>query len=163
MSLALLSSFRSKDAKSPNGACIVDTKRRIVGIGYNGLPRGLDDQLPEYWKDEDDEDIERSKHTYVVHAEKNAIYNSISYDLDGASIYITQFPCNTCAQAIIQVGISRVVYLFRKPDRDKHAKINRAVMHMFEEAGVEVVAFSSLGLHDADFLDRLLEQKQYYD
>lgn len=76
LSVALLSSFRSKDPKTQNGACVVDNDRKIVGIGYNGLPIGLDDTDPRFWTDHDDSDKENSKHTYVVHAERNAIYNS---------------------------------------------------------------------------------------
>ena len=76
LSIALLSSFRSKDPKTQNGACVVDADKKIVGIGYNGLPVGLDDTDPRFWRDDDDSDVENSKHTYVVHAERNAIYNS---------------------------------------------------------------------------------------
>jgi dCMP deaminase len=134
MCIAILSSFRSKDRKTQNGACIVDTDRRIIGIGYNGLPRGLSDDLPELWGDIDDRDIVCSKHTYVVHAEQNAIYNCMTHDMRGATIYATQFPCHICAQAIIQVGLRRVVYYRRK---DHHDRINEAVDKMFRHAGVE--------------------------
>ena len=81
MGIALFSSLRSKDPKTQNGACIVDHKKRIVSIGYNGLPRGCDDNEPHFWMDEDD-DAFHSKHTYTVHAERNAIYNAIGRDLE---------------------------------------------------------------------------------
>ena len=51
MSVALLSSFRSKDNKTQNGACIVDPNNKVIGIGYNGLPAGCDDNDPQYWQD----------------------------------------------------------------------------------------------------------------
>jgi dCMP deaminase len=152
MAIAILSAFRSKDRKTQNGACIVDRDNRIIGIGYNGLPRGCDDDDPAYWGDEDDSDVLRSKHTYVVHAEKNAIYNCMAQDMRGASMYVTQFPCNTCAQAIIQVGIERVIYLHRKPH---HGPMNAAVLKMFGDAGVEAGAYEDLGVPDADFVQRL--------
>lgn len=152
MSIAILSAFRSKDRKTQNGACIVDRDNRIIGIGYNGLPRGCDDDDPAYWGDEDDSDVLRSKHTYVVHAEKNAIYNCMAQDMRGACMYVTQFPCNTCAQAIIQVGIERVIYRNQKPH---HEPMNRAVLKMFGDAGIEAQSYDDLGISDAEFVQRL--------
>lgn len=159
MSIAFLSSFRSKDRKTQNGACIVDKDHKIIGIGYNGLPRGCDDDDPDYWRDDDDGDVMKSKHTYVVHAEKNAIYNSMAHDLRGSTMYVTQFPCNTCAQAIVQVGISRVVY---KRIKEHHDDCNRAVSKMFSDSGVTAEAFDALAVEDADFLSRLEEMRNIY-
>ena len=114
MSVALLSSFRSKDKLTQNWACIADKNHKVMGIWYNGLPVWCDDNDNQFWTD-DDNNPEFSRHSYVVHAEKNAILNSISQDLHEGSIYVTQFPCPVCAQAIIQVGIKKVVYLKFKP------------------------------------------------
>lgn len=155
MSIALLSSFRSKDSKTQNGACIVDPNHKIIGIGYNGLPVGCDDDDPQFWQDEDDSDLLHSKHTYVVHAEKNAIYNCMAHDMQGARLYTTQFPCNTCAQAIIQVGIKQVIYL-RKKQHSSHVLINQAVDKMFAAAGVTVAAYAEQDIPDAAFLDKLI-------
>jgi len=160
MSIALLSSFRSKDRKTQNGACIVDGNNKIIGIGYNGLPRGCDDNDPTYWGDDDDADVMHSKHTYVVHAEKNAIYNCMAHDMTGATMYVTQFPCNTCAQAIIQVGIAKVIFLRQK---DHHSDLNQAVKRMFEDAGVSAESLSSYGEKDASFLDELERIGLIYD
>ena len=93
MSMGILSSFRSKDKKTQTGACIIGTDNKIIGVGYNGLPAGLDDSNPKFWTDVDDTDVEHSKHTYVVHAERNAIYNAVWQNLKGATIYATLFPC----------------------------------------------------------------------
>lgn len=158
MSIAYLSSFRSKDSKTQNGACIVDNKRKIIGIGYNGLPRGCDDNDPDYWSD-NDEDVLRSKHTYVVHAEKNAIYNCMAHDMAGATMYVTQYPCNTCAQAIIQVGITSVIYATRK---QHHDEINRAVEKMFADAGISVKAYADQDVQDSDFIDHLKKLNSLY-
>lgn len=156
MSIALLSSFRSKDKHTSNGACIADSENKIIGIGYNGLPRGLDDNCRKFWSDIDG-DIENSRHTYVVHAEKNAILNSIMHNLKKSCIYSTQFPCNVCAQAIIQVGIKKVVYLNKKEYKEEHAKRNNAVEYMFKEAGVEVLSYFDLNIKDKEFIEKLNE------
>lgn len=110
MGVAHLSSLRSKDDSSQVGACIVNQKNRIVGIGYNGFPIGCeDDEFP--WEREGD--FLNTKYPYVVHAEPNAILNS-SVDLDGSRMYVTLFPCNECAKLIIQSGIKEVIFLEEK-------------------------------------------------
>ena len=158
MSIAYLSSFRSKDKKTQNGACIVDKNKKIIGIGYNGLPRGCDDNNPDYWADDDSNPL-KSKHTYVVHAEKNAIYNCMAHDMAGATMYITQFPCNTCAQAIIQVGISNIVFASRK---EHHNDLNTAVKKMFDDAGIVSQSFDDCEVNDREFLKALIELKGLY-
>ncbi|MCK5898098.1 MAG: dCMP deaminase family protein [Methylococcales bacterium] len=160
MSIALLSSFRSKDPKTQNGACIVDKHHKIIGIGYNGLPRGCCDDDPHYWED-DDNDLLRSKHTYVVHAEKNAIYNCMAHDINHATIYVTQFPCNTCAQAIIQVGIKEVIFL-RKKKYSHHTSLNQAVDKMFTDSSVNVVCYKTLDIEDTFYLDALEKTQHLY-
>ncbi|HOP57704.1 MAG TPA: dCMP deaminase family protein [Bacillota bacterium] len=121
MGVAMLSGLRSKDDSSQVGACIVNQKNRIVGIGYNGFPIGCeDDCFP--WEREGD--FLDTKYPYVVHAEANAILNT-SVDLSGCRIYVTLFPCNECAKLIIQAGIREVVFLEEKntgTDMDKAAK-----------------------------------------
>lgn len=154
MSVALLSSFRSKDNKTQNGACIIDPSKKIIGIGYNGLPSGCSDDDPIYWKDEDDANVLETKHTYVVHAEKNAIYNCMAHNMTGASIYTTQYPCNTCAQAIIQVGIKEVIFLRRK-EHKPHKLLNIAVNKMFLDAGVSSRCYFEIDIPDINFLNHL--------
>ncbi len=106
MGVAKLSSMRSKDPNTQVGACIVNDKKRIVGIGYNGFPIGLDDDLYPW---ENDGDFLNTKYPYVVHAEPNAILNS-TVSLDNATLYVTLFPCHECAKLIIQSGIKEIVY-----------------------------------------------------
>jgi dCMP deaminase len=129
MGVALLSAKRSKDPDTQVGACIVNRKNRIVGIGYNGFPVGIeDDSFP--W-DKTDSWID-SKYPYVVHAEQNAILNATE-PLDGATLYVTLFPCNECAKVILQSGIEEVVFLEDKyHDRD----IFVASRRMFDARGV---------------------------
>lgn len=112
MGVAILSAKRSKDPGTQVGACIVTPDRRIVGVGYNGLPAGCsDDEFP--WDREGD--FLNSKYAYVCHAELNAILNSTK-NLKGCTIYVDLFPCNECAKSIIQSGISEIVYLSDKYD-----------------------------------------------
>lgn len=131
MGVALLSAMRSKDDTSQVGACIVNHKNRIVGIGYNGFPIGCsDDELP--WEREGS--FLETKYAYVVHAEPNAILNS-SVDLAGAKMYVTLYPCNECAKLIIQSGIKEVVYLEHKyPEQD----IFKASKKLFDLANIKV-------------------------
>ena len=138
MGVALLASARSKDERTRNGACIASADHRILGVGYNGLPRGCSDADPVYWSDQDD-DPYLSRHSYVVHAEMNAILNCVTLPLTGSRIYATQFPCPRCTQSIIQVGITEVVWLRRKPHQ---ARANEAAMKMLREAGVNIVSLN---------------------
>ena len=112
MGVAILSAKRSKDPGTQVGACIVTPDKRIVGVGYNGLPAGCsDDEFP--WDREGE--FLNSKYAYVCHAELNAILNSTK-NLKGCTIYVDLFPCNECAKSIIQSGISEIVYLSDKYD-----------------------------------------------
>jgi dCMP deaminase len=131
MGVAHLSAMRSKDDSSQVGACIVNEKNRIVGIGYNGFPIGCsDDELP--WERSDN--YLESKYAYVVHAEPNAILNS-SVDLAGSRIYVTLYPCNECAKLIIQSGIKEVIYLEHKYPEDP---IFIASKKLFDMAKIKV-------------------------
>ena len=152
--IAVLSSYRSKDPKKQAGACIVGKNNKIIGIGYNGLPRGCmdDDAQFDFWCDEDDNDIYNSKHTYVVHAEQNAIYNCMTHDMTQAKLYTTLFPCNICAQTIIQVGIKEVIYQAINPNRQA---TNKAVRLMFDRAQVACRCYRVMDLEDAAFIDDL--------
>ena len=128
MGIAILSSQRSKDPNTQVGACIVNDDMKIVGVGYNGLPTGLnDDEAP--WEREGE--WLDTKYPYVCHAELNAILNSITANLKGCTLYVGLFPCNECAKAIIQSGIKEVVYI-----SDKYAELDntKASKWMFDRA-----------------------------
>ena len=110
MSVAFLSAQRSKDPNKQVGAVIVGPDRIILGVGYNGFPRGCaDHDLPWAKKSANNNPME-TKYAYVCHAEMNAIMNKNSQSLDGATLYVTMYPCNECAKLIIQSGIKEVVY-----------------------------------------------------
>ena len=111
MGIASLSALRSKDPNTKVGACIVDNDNKVVSIGYNGMPTGLDEDKLSWNKGEGLD----SKYLYVCHAEFNAILNTRDgAALKGCTLYVTLFPCNECSKAIIQKGIKEVVYLDNK-------------------------------------------------
>ena len=131
MGVALLSSYRSKDPSTKVGACIVNEQKRIIGIGYNGFPYGCsDDEFP--WA-RDGEYLE-CKYPYVVHAEPNAILNSTT-SLQGATLYVTLFPCNECAKLIIQSGIKEIVYM---GDKYNGTPSDLASKKMLNAAGIKL-------------------------
>lgn len=129
MGVAKLSALRSKDPDTQVGACIVNTNKRIVGIGYNGFPMGCSDETFPWEKAGD---LVDTKYPYVVHAEANAILNA-TQSLDGATIYVTLFPCNDCSKLIIQSGIKNIIFESNKHrDKDTH----QAALKMLDAAGV---------------------------
>lgn len=132
MGVAYLSAMRSKDPNTQVGACIVGKDNRILSMGYNGFPNGCsDDEYP--WGKFDDE--LKSKYLYATHSELNAILNYRGGSLEGAKMYVTLFPCNECAKAIIQSGIKKVVY-----DDDKYSDTPSVVAskRMLKSAGIEI-------------------------
>ena len=107
MGVARLAAQRSKDPHTQVGACLVNQRKHIVGVGYNGFPTGVsDDVFP--WATRADDELD-TKHPYVCHAEMNAITNA-SAKLRDTTLFVTLFPCNNCTKLIIQVGVTRVVY-----------------------------------------------------
>ncbi len=130
MGIALLSAQRSKDPGTQVGACIVGSDKRIISMGYNGMPTGCNDDVMPWDRDGNAMD---TKYLYVCHAELNAILNRGNTDLHGSTLYTTLFPCNECAKAIIQSGIKKVIYY-----SDKYADTDatRASKKMFDLAGV---------------------------
>ena len=128
MGVAVLAAKRSKDPNTQVGCCIVDQKNIILSTGYNGFPYGCsDDEYP--WEREGEE----TKYPFVVHSELNAILNSNGKSLAGAKLYVSLFPCNECAKAIIQSGIREVVYL---SDKYADSPATQASKRMFRSAGV---------------------------
>ncbi|MBQ9900099.1 MAG: dCMP deaminase family protein [Acholeplasmatales bacterium] len=130
MGVALLSAKRSKDPSTQVGACLVNHDKRIIGIGYNGFPRGCSDDIFPWGKGNTDE--LNNKYPYVVHAEANAILNS-SGNLKGATVYVTLFPCNECAKLLIQSGIKHIVYM---TEIHKGTVSDQASKRMLDAAGI---------------------------
>lgn len=137
--IAMLSGMRSKDPNTQVGACIVGKDNRILSVGYNGFPNGCSDELFPWARQGGELD---TKYAFVAHSELNAILNYRGGNLEGAKIYVTLFPCNECAKAIIQAGIKEVIY-----DSDKYegTPSNIAAKKMFEAAGVKCVQYQRTG------------------
>ena len=139
MGIALLSSMRSKAPSTQVGACIVNSEKRILSVGYNGMPRCCsDDEFP--WGKE--ENPLNSKYLYVCHAELNAILNCASGNVRGCTVFTTLFPCNECAKAIIQSGIAEVVYM---SDKYSDSDSVLASKRMFTTAGVKFREYNISG------------------
>ena len=139
MGVALIAAERSKDPSSQVGACIVDSENRIVSTGYNGAPRGYDDDKDMTWEREGN--FLETKYAYVAHSELNAILNS-KIPVAGCKLYVTLFPCNECAKAIIQSGIKEFVYL-----SDKYAGTDGhiASKKMLDACGIKYTKYEPKG------------------
>lgn len=136
MRIAHVISQRSKDPSTKAGAVMTNQKNVVVGLGYNGWPRGIETEaLPWERKGE----FLKTKYAYVVHAEENAIYNA-NAQTQGCRIYTTLFPCNECAKTIIQNGITEVVY---ESDKYHDEDIWKASRHLFDLAGVTYRQYKS--------------------
>lgn len=132
MSIAKLTTGRSKDPNTQVGACIVSSDNRVLSCGYNGAPNHFDDN--EFPWNREGNPLE-TKYLFVCHAEANAIDNYRGYkkEFEGARIYVDLFPCNECAKKIIQSGIKEVIYLsdkYQDSDSTKASKI------LFDTCGV---------------------------
>lgn len=139
MGVAELSAMRSKDPHTQVGCCIVSEDHKILSMGYNGFPRGCsDDDFP--WKREGPP-LE-NKYFYTTHSELNAILNYRGGSLEGASLYVTLFPCNECAKAIIQAGIREIVY---DSDKYENEPSTIASKRMLKAAGVSIRKYARTG------------------
>ncbi len=139
MAVAKLAGMRSKDPNSQVGTCIVSADNKILSMGYNGFPIGCsDDEFP--WEREGD--AEDTKYPYVVHSELNAILNYRGGSLEGAKLYVSLFPCNECAKAIIQSGIKTIVYEDDKYDGTMSVVTSK---RMLDAAGVRYYQYQPTG------------------
>ena len=139
MGIAKLSGMRSKDPNTQVGACIVSEDNKIMSVGYNGFPIGCsDEEFP--W--DRTGDMIHSKYAYVTHSELNAILNYRGGSLEGSRLYVTLFPCNECAKAIIQTGIEELIYASDKYDGTPSVVASK---RMLKSAGVRVTQYQSTG------------------
>lgn len=130
MRMANVIAERSKDPSTQAGAVIVNQNNVVVGIGYNGFPRGIDsDKFP--WDREGG--FLETKYAYVCHAEENAIYNANASVKEGKT-YCTLFPCNECAKTLIQNGITEVIF-----ESDKYHELDMFVASrkLLDAAGIK--------------------------
>lgn len=129
MRMAHVIAERSKDPSTQAGSVIATPDNVVVGLGYNGFPRGVsNDDLP--WEREGG--FLDTKYAYVCHAEENAVYNA-NTQTKGCKLYCTLFPCNECAKTIIQNGIAEVIF-----ESDKYHDVEAfiAARRLFDRAGI---------------------------
>ena len=133
MGVAKLSALRSKDPNTQVGACIVSEDNKILSMGYNGFPTGCNDDEFPWSKESEETDPYNAKYLYSTHGELNAILNYRGPSLEGSKLYVTLFPCNECAKAIIQSGIKTIIY---EDDKYKESAVVRASKRMLNAAKV---------------------------
>ncbi len=129
---------KSKDKHTKVGCVVVGPDHEIRTTGYNSFPRGLNDDVPERYE-------RPEKYDWIEHSERNAIYNAarVGIPLKGCTIYMGGVPCIDCARAIIQSGISRIVYnkeswaKWTSTRYDK--KVTDKSLQMLQECGVEII------------------------
>ena len=142
MGVALLAAKRSKDPCTQVGACIVSQDNKLLSMGYNGFPKGCsDDEFP-WGKEHQDDDPYNAKYLDTTHSELNAILNYRGGSLEGSKLYVTLFPCNECAKAIIQAGIKTIIY---GEDKYAHTDGVRASKRMLNAAGVRYYQYQPTG------------------
>lgn len=128
LGLAFHVSQWSKDPSTKCGA-VITRNNRIISLGFNGIPSGLDDEKYLHPRE--------TKIACVIHAEVNAIFNA-NVPLADATLYVTGAPCSNCAASMIQSGIKRVVMPpvdFEFAKRWNHHLSDQ----MFKDTGVELI------------------------
>jgi dCMP deaminase len=100
LGLAKVASQRSHDIHTQHGCVITDQNNRILGVGYNGFPKGLDDSLLPLDRPE--------KYSWMIHAEQNALSNCVVRPDNGIA-YVTGQCCNDCIMSLWQEGITKVI------------------------------------------------------
>jgi dCMP deaminase len=100
MSIAFVAAMRSIDPSTKHG-CVITKNKKILSIGYNGPPRGLNDEMIPLTRPE--------KYPFMTHAEENAILNS-DVSMEDSVVYITGWPCHKCFRMLIQKGVSEIIY-----------------------------------------------------
>lgn len=132
LELANLVGSWSRDPSTKVGAVIVDQDRRVVSVGFNGFPKGMDDSRERY-------DDREYKYAHIIHAERNALLFA-GRDVRGCTVYTTPFmPCSQCGVLLVQAGIKRVVSL--NVGNERWAKDFERTQQLFAETGVTLELF----------------------
>ena len=130
LEMAKLVASWSKDPSTQVGAVAV-RNRNVIAQGYNGFPRGMDDD-PQYYNDRP------LKYRLIVHAEMNAIYNAAEngVSLKGSTLYVYGLPvCNDCAKGLVQAGIKRIVTPEQDVPKNWQDSVRNSAL-MFDEVGI---------------------------
>jgi dCMP deaminase len=161
MDMAKMVATWSKDKGTGVGAVIVDDDKKVVSLGYNGFPRGINDDVA--CRHDSPE-----KHHWTIHAERSAILEA-DIPLKGMTLYCTFFTCSICAQEITQKGFKRVVAPEPDWNHPRYGEGQKIALEMYKEKGIEVtfykepkdtlIAFWEIGcgggkVHDVITVDR---------
>ena len=137
---ATLIAQKSKDPSTKVGCVIVNDDNVILSTGFNGFPRGIEEDADVRWR-------RPEKYNWVEHAERNAIYNAarVGVSLNGSRAYLNwePKPCAECTRALIQAGVKEVIgpnRVWQGKGAGKHYSIDHAEV-MLREAGVRVRVF----------------------
>ena len=131
----------SKDRSTKVGALIIGEDNEPLSWGYNGFPRGVNDEQPER------HDRTKEKYQWSEHAERNAIFSAArsGHKLLGSRIYVSSLPtCIDCARAIIQSGIKQVFLEADALIQDRWKENWELTQQMYKEAGVDVLVIPNL-------------------
>ena len=136
----------SKDISRKVGAVVVDEDKIVLSMGYNGFPRGCDDDIESRFE-------RPTKYLYTEHAERNAIYHASRHGvkLKGCVMYTTLFPCADCTRAIIQSGISSIVTSPPDLSHNQWGNHFKASIEMLKESGIKIRVFDD-NLDTYDYL-----------
>ena len=141
--LATLIGSWSKDRSRGVGCVFVGSANQILSTGYNGLPRGLNDDVEQRHE-------RPEKYDWFEHAERNAIFNAARTGtaLQGSTTYASLFPCTACARAIIQVGARTLVAHTPDLDDERWGREFEVSVSMLKEAGVTLRLLESTETSD---------------
>lgn len=133
MDLCCFISNWSKDRSRQIAAVIVDDRNVLLSIGWNGFPRGINDNVESRHK-------RPEKYLWAEHAERNAIYNAAAkgVSLLGSTMYMPWYPCHDCARAIIQSGISELVCVEPDWGDESYKESFAMIKELFNETSVTV-------------------------
>lgn len=135
----------SKDPSTKVGALFLAPKSfEILSMGYNGMPRGIDDTKPERW-------TRPIKYKYVEHAERNGLFNANrrGIAMDGAIAVVCLFPCADCARGMIQAGVQAVVTMVPEMDDNRWDESFAVSRELLEEAGVQLILLTADEVREA--------------
>lgn len=124
LNLASAASLRSEDPYVKVGSCVLSKDHRVLSVGYNGLPPGLN-VSPDFWNDRD------KRRPMMIHAEVNSL-SLVKRTDEPTLLACTLLPCTSCAQMIAAYGIKRVVF------RDNYSQDMNA-LNLFQFYGIELI------------------------
>jgi dCMP deaminase len=133
MELAMQIAQWSKDRSTRVGCVIVGPDNEIRSTGYNGFPRGANDEL-------DERHGRPLKYRWTEHAERNAIYNAAraGISVNGCRMYVPWFPCMDCARAIVQSGIVELIAIRPDVHHETWGEDHKLALELFSEVGLKL-------------------------